>query len=417
MKKSATNSGVRTTTDVELNRGHTCTTDTSDFRGGVWGALQTNTAKGVAMTVGPAIQIRWRDSDLSTLETDPLTPGLAPSQAESTTSIPVVRATTISVVATRSSSSSESLTSLVPPISSTSSSKFVVINTIGRPTSTSIQTSTTLSMTEVRLSTNELPSTSSAPSPSITTPPQNGGSNSTDSSTSASDSKSRSPQTSNFTVAAITLTTILITILLLYAAHSTLRQYRRYRSGSKENAPVFIFLFTIPSRVSRVSRKLSDLSRSIPTRLYNLGVALLVAIRRQRPRHGPKCPEKAISELEATSPPSELGTGDPVGSKDNPAELATSDSRSFMSRVSRMFTVRSRRSSTSTSSTIFPRASMAVTVGVAVPVAVSRPLPPLPTEIPAVPGIPPSFTNTPAVRIVSTTSRSGRSVSAADAIR
>ncbi|KAK7908446.1 hypothetical protein PG985_015749 [Apiospora marii] len=53
----------------------TCTTDTTDFRGGVWG-FATATAPGAQVTVAPAIQIRWRDSDLSILQTHPLTPGL-----------------------------------------------------------------------------------------------------------------------------------------------------------------------------------------------------------------------------------------------------------------------------------------------------------------------------------------------------
>ncbi|KAK8095656.1 uncharacterized protein PG998_002287 [Apiospora kogelbergensis] len=54
---------------------HTCTTDTTDFRGGVWG-FATATEAGTQVTVAPAIQIRWRDSDLSILQTHPLTPGL-----------------------------------------------------------------------------------------------------------------------------------------------------------------------------------------------------------------------------------------------------------------------------------------------------------------------------------------------------
>ncbi|KAK8055339.1 hypothetical protein PG993_000566 [Apiospora rasikravindrae] len=54
---------------------HTCTTDITDFKGGVWG-FATATAAGAQVTVAPAIQIRWRDSDLSILQTHPLTPGL-----------------------------------------------------------------------------------------------------------------------------------------------------------------------------------------------------------------------------------------------------------------------------------------------------------------------------------------------------
>ena len=57
------------------SRDHTCTTDTTDFRGGVWG-FATATEAGTQVTVAPAIQIRWRDSDLSILQTHPLTPGL-----------------------------------------------------------------------------------------------------------------------------------------------------------------------------------------------------------------------------------------------------------------------------------------------------------------------------------------------------
>ncbi|KAK5654524.1 hypothetical protein OQA88_7153 [Cercophora sp. LCS_1] len=56
--------------------GMICTTDITDFRGGVWGWTQAITAPGAAITVGPAIQIRWVESDLEILETHPLTPGL-----------------------------------------------------------------------------------------------------------------------------------------------------------------------------------------------------------------------------------------------------------------------------------------------------------------------------------------------------
>ena len=58
--------------------GLTCTTDTTDFRGGVWGFSKDRTLTGV-VTVGPAIQIRWVEADLKILETHPLKPGLAPT--------------------------------------------------------------------------------------------------------------------------------------------------------------------------------------------------------------------------------------------------------------------------------------------------------------------------------------------------
>jgi len=56
--------------------GLTCTTDLTDFRGGVWGFARAAATPGALVTVGPAIQIRWVEADLTMLETHPLTPGL-----------------------------------------------------------------------------------------------------------------------------------------------------------------------------------------------------------------------------------------------------------------------------------------------------------------------------------------------------
>lgn len=66
---------------LRVPSGHTCTADTTDFRGGVWGATSLNGK----FTVGPAIQIRFKRSDLSFLETHPLTPGLSPTLSTSAT--------------------------------------------------------------------------------------------------------------------------------------------------------------------------------------------------------------------------------------------------------------------------------------------------------------------------------------------
>lgn len=65
--------------------GLTCTTDTSDFRGGVWGFARDATTRGALVTVGPALQIRWVKADLTALETHPLTPGLRITKAEEST--------------------------------------------------------------------------------------------------------------------------------------------------------------------------------------------------------------------------------------------------------------------------------------------------------------------------------------------
>lgn len=59
----------------DLSSGQSCTSDTTDFRGGIWGVTGTSSAAGDVVTVGPAMQIRWRDVDLTAFATHPLTPG------------------------------------------------------------------------------------------------------------------------------------------------------------------------------------------------------------------------------------------------------------------------------------------------------------------------------------------------------
>ncbi|KAI6384534.1 hypothetical protein MCOR21_000849 [Pyricularia oryzae] len=54
--------------------GFSCTADAKD--GGVWGMTQTGAAAAVEITVAPAIQIRWRDFDLTLFPTHPLSPGV-----------------------------------------------------------------------------------------------------------------------------------------------------------------------------------------------------------------------------------------------------------------------------------------------------------------------------------------------------
>lgn len=57
--------------------------------------------------------------------------------------------------------------------------------------------------------------------------------------------------------------------------------------------------------------------------------------------HSPKNPD---AELDTDGPIPELGPGIPLGTKENPAELVGSGVRnSWMSQVSRMFTVKMRK--------------------------------------------------------------------------
>ncbi|EAQ87491.1 hypothetical protein CHGG_04110 [Chaetomium globosum CBS 148.51] len=81
--------------------GLTCTTDLTDFRGGVWGFASPAMTPGALATVGPAIQIRWVEADLTKLETHPLTPGLKLARTDSEkTSPPGMGSTTTTGPAT-----------------------------------------------------------------------------------------------------------------------------------------------------------------------------------------------------------------------------------------------------------------------------------------------------------------------------
>ncbi|AEO60800.1 hypothetical protein MYCTH_2120773 [Thermothelomyces thermophilus ATCC 42464] len=72
--------------------GLTCTTELTDYRGGVRGFARDATALGALFTFGAAIQIRWVAADLTKLETHPLTPGLrlATTGSQETTRGPVM---------------------------------------------------------------------------------------------------------------------------------------------------------------------------------------------------------------------------------------------------------------------------------------------------------------------------------------
>ena len=78
---SRAQSGDLWRSDMIVNEGNphsgfACTSDTTDFRGGIWGFVPPAATDDAPFTAAPAIQIRWADSDFSLLETHPLTPGL-----------------------------------------------------------------------------------------------------------------------------------------------------------------------------------------------------------------------------------------------------------------------------------------------------------------------------------------------------
>ncbi|KAL2260605.1 hypothetical protein VTK26DRAFT_5324 [Humicola hyalothermophila] len=104
--------------------GLTCTTDVTDFRGGVWGFARDATTRDATVTVGPAIQIRWVEADLTLFETHPLTPGLTLAGTE-----PEVRTVTTSAQSP-------------PPLPSTSSRPPILASTTTTNSAEAMETAT-----------------------------------------------------------------------------------------------------------------------------------------------------------------------------------------------------------------------------------------------------------------------------------
>ncbi|KAI1505843.1 hypothetical protein F5X99DRAFT_172616 [Biscogniauxia marginata] len=279
--------------------GHTCTSDTTDFRGGVWGVLRTASASGAAVTVGPAIQIRWRNEDLSILETDPLTFGLRPVRSTSREE-PQILVSTLPTAVTAPftyqpiRATTDSLTGS-SPLPSTS-------NTLNTELTTGIKTPPTNTGESLSPSESEMASGDQISD-------QDEGDNRTDS--------------SRFSVAAIVLTAILISMIQGYMAFLFIRRYRRYRAGEVDT----LFPTALDTMVRRYAGN------------------------RVRPRVSDKMetgrwPKNPDAELGAEGPLPELGPGAPLGTRENPAELANTERWSWMSRVSKvMFSAQMKKAS------------------------------------------------------------------------
>ncbi|KAI0450006.1 hypothetical protein F5B21DRAFT_529342 [Xylaria acuta] len=332
-----------------IPNGHTCTSDTSDFRGGVWGVSRTASATGAQVTVGPAIQIRWRAEDLDGLETDPLTPG-----ARTTTAEPLPTETTETEATPTSTPEPETTPAEEPLSSSTSSTTQLTTVRVTQPklpagfqtlplTSTSTSTSTSPSSpspSSSSLSSESLPlspsstqesQTSPTPSPSAT---QSGGQDA--SAQEGQNKNSSKTPSSNVTVAAIILTTILISLLAGYGAYSILRQYRRYKAGETKE----FFVFQAEAWIEAWVWRFFDNRR----RKNNNSTTSTVEEEKAKRR---KLPD---AELGTEGPLPELGDTKAYGTQENPAELptltaptATTERWSWRSRVSRILPVRSTR--------------------------------------------------------------------------
>ncbi|KAL1884063.1 hypothetical protein Daus18300_000172 [Diaporthe australafricana] len=182
--------------------GFTCTTDTTDFRGGVWGATRAGAPP--LFTVGPALQIRFQESDLSILETHPLTPGLTlaglPSQASVAASASATAGPGDSTVVTATFGQFTTIPTPTPPLV-----------TEGTPLSPAV-TETTLSRAG--------PSTAPA---NMTSPL-----NQTDPATIPSNEKTAGSKGQNSTsIAAIVLSTLLSIFAVAFTVYVCLKGRRR----------------------------------------------------------------------------------------------------------------------------------------------------------------------------------------------
>ncbi|KAI0010839.1 hypothetical protein F4779DRAFT_576337 [Xylariaceae sp. FL0662B] len=267
--------------------GFTCTSDTTDFRGGIWGLETAAVNTAAHVVVGPAIQIRWREDDLRILATDPLTPGVLPTPANDIDISKTVLAITYVVEPTSSIQSGHHENQSRP---------FAGIPT-GMPTVSFLSPSLVDTMTRA----------------GATPSAKNG-----DVSTTTSNGHDDSNIASGTSVAAMAMSGMLILLTLGCFAFAALRRYRRYHAGQIYRC----FPIACDFRGVMWWRKRHVWQRKEPIR-----------------RTG-----DPDAELGTDGPIPELGPGNPLGTNENPAELIGNDKRkSWMSRVSRIFTTRLRK--------------------------------------------------------------------------
>ncbi|KAI1097153.1 hypothetical protein F4804DRAFT_194220 [Jackrogersella minutella] len=281
--------------------GFSCTSDTTDFRGGVWG-MGSYTASGVrpAVTVGPAIQIRWREQDLSSLQTDPLDPGVLVNRP----SILTVPALSVSVDIPLSPSTATASSVVTQAEDTTGSAEFISLATT--------------------LITVDQPTTTFSPSmkthPDRTSSGQSGISSTADGNTPipTQPEGSTTAVASSTVTAATALSGVLIAMIIGILAIIT---FRRYRTGKIKTFPPFHF-------ESWTEKLLGKWKGRLPLHQPTANI-------------WPKMPR---AELGVDGPIPELGPGSPLGTKENPAELTGDGVRnSWMSQVSRMFAIKLRK--------------------------------------------------------------------------
>ncbi|ETS73813.1 hypothetical protein PFICI_14759 [Pestalotiopsis fici W106-1] len=311
--------------------GHTCTTDTTDFRGGVWGFTReaaTPASGSVIVTAGPALQIRFREEDLSILETHPLTPGLVLAGA-------TTDSTAVTAAQTTSTSTSAS--------TSTSIASFSTITI--RPSAVSREETSSLDTTEDGTSSNSVFSSagsSGAGSVSFVTTTE-----ATTTTAQASGSES-SGSLNPGSVAAITLSSILIVIVLVISSVIFMRRSRRKRH---DNAALLQ-----PYRYKPWSSGAGGLSNNPRASTSSLdSIVLPLQSAAELPGTAPVIPELALStRLGAKENPAELGAEELAAELSGNAR-APSTTWSWMSRASKRGSARSQKTRSSIAPSSFTR--------------------------------------------------------------
>ncbi|KAI0405493.1 hypothetical protein F4802DRAFT_171984 [Xylaria palmicola] len=304
--------------------GHVCTSDTSDFRGGVWGMSRTASTNGAQVTVGPAIQIRWRAEDLDSLETDPLTPGPRSTDPPSQvlpTSTPESSASSVGP------QTEAGLPSGPTSFSSSLRSSTLVRTVLPEPTESAPRGSQTSPSSSPPSTTREA---QTSPPPPPSTSSQNGQKTSATPvvpvKEDADGRGGRSPRP-DFTVVATVLLTILLVIFATYGWYCVLQRYRRYRAGEAKT----FFVFEAQAWARRRLLRWRE-------RWWRRGTT--TATEQQDEEKAPARRRLPDAELGTEGPLPELGSTQPYGTMENPAELATAERWSWMSRVSRKLNVR-----------------------------------------------------------------------------
>ncbi|CAK7230934.1 hypothetical protein SBRCBS47491_007757 [Sporothrix bragantina] len=227
--------------------GQTCTSDTTDFRGGIWGVLRTATGASVTVTVGPAMQIRWRDVDLSILATHPLTPGLtlagaatstpAPPAPTSTTP-PAVTPTSITKLTPEAGTSSTQNTDTTSASSSpqqtttTAAAGFVTLK--GKSTQLSSTTQQPITSTLTVVSAGSTFKSTVVTSPTSVAPSPNGVGGSTTSNSTSSSSNKKAFAATITMACLLSIAAAAIIIFLILSRRRYLRQQQQQQQNQKQ---------------------------------------------------------------------------------------------------------------------------------------------------------------------------------------